>query len=140
MERANKMNRTRITRALISIGLLLLIATVSPAQKPSENSVSDGQAIQRVPLIAPNTVVRDDELAIANQRLAKALDTLEKAERLVTALEAENAALRRLNAVNEQILTAKETVISEQIKLIEIYKKQSGRKISFLFGLVKIRY
>ena len=77
---------------------------------------------------------------LCEQRLLKALDALEKAERLVTALEAENAALRRLNAVNEQILVAKETVISEQIKLIEIYKKQSGRKISFLFGLVKIRY
>ncbi len=134
------MNRTRITRALTLIGLLLLIATVSPAQRPSENSVSGGQAIQRVPLTAPNTVVRDDELAIANQRLAKALDALEKAERVITALEAENAALRRLNAVNEQILVAKETVISEQIKLIEIYKKQSGRKISFLFGLIKVRY
>ncbi|MBK8150849.1 MAG: hypothetical protein IPK58_22260 [Acidobacteria bacterium] len=134
------MNRTRIMPALTLIGLLLLIATVSPAQTQSENSVSDSQTIQRVPLTAPNTVVRDDELAIANQRLAKALDALDKAERVITALEAENAALRRLSAVNEQILTAKETVISEQIKLIEIYKKQSGRKISFLFGLVKIRY
>ncbi len=83
------------------------------------------------------TLATDD---LCEQRLLKALDALDKAERLVTALEAENAALRRLNAVNEQILTAKETVISEQIKLIEIYKKQSGRKISFLFGLVKIRY
>ena len=134
------MNRTRITPALTLIGLLLLIATVSPAQTQNENSVSDSRTIQRVPLTAQNIVVRDDELAIANQRLAKALDALEKAERVITALEAENAALRRLSVVNEQILTAKETVISEQIKLIEIYKKQSGRKISFLFGLVKIRY
>ena len=134
------MKRTRIMPALILIGLLLLIATVSPAQTQSENSVSDFQPIQRAPRIALNTVALDDELAIANRRLAKALDALEKAERVITALEAENAVLRRLNAVNEQILTAKETVIGEQVKLIEIYKKQSGRKISFLFGLIKVRY
>ncbi len=93
-----------------------------------------------MPPIAPNTVVRDDELAIANQRLSKALDALDKAERLIATLDAEIAARKRLDAVNEEILAAKNAVIAEQVKLIEIYKKQSGRKISFLFGLVKIRY
>ena len=87
--------------------------------------------------VIPATSATDD---VCEQRLLKTLDALEKTERLVSALEAENAAIRRLNAVNEQILTAKETIIGEQVKLIEIYRKQSGRKISFFFGLVKVRY
>ena len=88
----------------------------------------------------PATPATDDELAIANQRLAKALDALEKAERLIAALEAEILARKRLDATNEEILTAKNAVIAEQAKMIELLKKQTGRKISFLFGVIKIRY
>lgn len=88
----------------------------------------------------PATSATDDELAIANQRLAKALDALEKAERLIAALDAEILARKRLDATNEEILTAKNAVIAEQAKMIELLKKQTGRKVSFLFGLVKVRY
>lgn len=133
------MKRIQMLPGLISIVLLLLIATVSPAQTPSGNSANGFQPTQRAPLTVQNTVVRDDELAIANQRLAKALDALEKAEKLIAALEAEIAARKRLDAVNDELLATKNAVIAEQTKLIEVYKKQSGRKISFLFGLVKVR-
>ena len=97
--------------------------------------VSNGANAIRTP-----SATDDDALAIANQRLAKTLDALEKAERLIKTLEAEIEARKRLDQVNEEIIEAKNGMILEQAKLIEIYKKQSGRKVSFLFGLVKIRY
>lgn len=133
------MNRIQMTLGAILIilaGLIPAFSQETPKISSAENSASTRRALNGASVI-PVSCATDD---LCEQRLLKALDALEKAERLVTALEAENAALRRLNAVNEQILVAKETVISEQIKLIEIYKKQSGRKISFLFGLIKVRY
>ena len=132
---------TRITMqigaiVIILAGLIPAFSQETPKISSAENSASTRRASNGASVI-PVSCATDD---LCEQRLLKALDALEKAERLVTALEAENAALRRLNAVNEQILTAKEAVIAEQVKLIEIYKKQSGRKISFLFGLIKVRY
>lgn len=77
---------------------------------------------------------------MCDQRLAKTLDALEKAEKLIAALDAEIAARKRLDEVNGQLLVSKEAIIAEQSKMIEILRKQTGRKISFLFGIVKIRY
>lgn len=72
--------------------------------------------------------------------MLKALDALDKAERVIAALEAEIAARKRLDAVNEEILAAKTAVIAEQAKMIDLLKKQTGRKVSLFFGLVRIRY
>lgn len=59
---------------------------------------------------------------------------------MIAALEAEIAARKRLDGVNAEILAAKNAVIAEQEKLIGLLKKQTGRKVSLFFGLVKIRY
>jgi len=59
---------------------------------------------------------------------------------VIAALEAEIAARKRLDAVNEEILAAKDAVIAEQAKMIGLLKKQTGRKVSLFFGLVKVRY
>lgn len=59
---------------------------------------------------------------------------------MIAALEAEIAARKRLDAVNEEILAAKNAVIAEQSKMIDLLRKQAGRKVTLFFGLVKVRY
>lgn len=138
------MKKIPILRALILMILAVATQTFSQEPIPKTSSVAVSASIQRVSngesVIRTSAATDDDALAIANQRLAKALDALEKAERLIKALEAEIAARKRLDQVNQEIIEAKNGLILEQSKLIEIYKKQSGRKVSLLFGLVKIRY
>lgn len=57
----------------------------------------------------------------------------------VRALKAKAAALEELNDLNTQIIAKKDETIAEQKKLIEIYEKRKGTRISFLWGLIKIR-
>jgi Tfp pilus assembly protein PilX len=90
--------------------------------------------------VAAFSQTTEEQLATANQRLVKTLDNLEKAESLIKTLESEIEARKRLEATNNEIIKAKDNVIEEQKKLIEIYKSQSQRKIQFLWGLVKIRF
>lgn len=82
----------------------------------------------------------EDDLKVANQRLVKTLDALDKAELLIASLKQENEALTRLNAINGQIQTAQAKTIEAQKAEIEIYKAKSQRKISLLWGIIKIRY
>lgn len=129
-------------RTLTTLGAILITAFAGTAiysQQPrtSADSVSSSQTTQPVVITAQRTDALDD---VCEQRLAKTLDALEKTQALVKALEAQIATLNRLNQVNAELLTAKDGIINDQAKLIEIYKKQTGRKISFLFGLVKVRY
>lgn len=140
------MKTTRIWHAAISIILFAAIPTLSQ-ETPRTNTVA-GSALTR-PVSTGASVTQDSPATdparagdddVCNQRLLKALDALEKAERLVAALDAEITSRKKLDAVNAEILKAQDTVIGEQAKLIEILRKQTGRKISFLFGLVKIRY
>ena len=137
------MNKIQITLAMSLIILAGAIPAISQQSTPKTSSVAGSATIRPVSngeSEIPATSATDDELAIANQRLAKALDALEKAERLIAALDAEILARKRLDATNEEILTAKNAVIAEQAKMIELLIKQTGRKVSFLFGLVKVRY
>lgn len=138
------MKTIRTLPALILIILAGLIPAFSQEPIPKISSAENSALIRPVSnganAIRTPSATDDDALAIANQRLAKTLDALEKAERLIKTLEAEIEARKRLDQVNEEIIEAKNGMILEQAKLIEIYKKQSGRKVSFLFGLVKIRY
>lgn len=52
---------------------------------------------------------------------------------LISALQAENASRKEKDAISQGIITA-------QGDLIKILEKQSKRKISFFFGLVKVTY
>lgn len=133
------MKTTRIWHAAISIILFAAIPTLSQ-ETPRTNTVA-GSA-RTVPASSGGNVTAISSATddVCEQRLLKALDALEKAERLVAALDAEITSRKKLDAVNAEILKAQDTVIDEQAKLIEILRKQTGRKISFLFGLVKIRY
>lgn|GEM_PF-6771504 len=55
----------------------------------------------------------------------------------VRALKSQAAALEKLNAINGEIAAKKDEQIAEQKKLIAVYEKRKGTKISFLFGLIK---
>ena len=56
----------------------------------------------------------------------------------VRALKAKTAAFEQLVDLQKQIITRKDETIAEQKKLIEMYEKRKGTRISFLFGLIKI--
>lgn len=116
------------------------IPAYSQASTPKTSTAENSASIQRASNGAseiPASSATDD---VCDQRLVKTLDALDKAERVIAALEAEIAARKRLDGVNAEILAAKNAVIAEQEKLIGLLKKQTGRKVSLFFGLVKIRY
>jgi hypothetical protein len=54
------------------------------------------------------------------------------------ALKDENGTLKKLHAVDKQIIAKKDETIADQKSLIEIYEKRKGLRVSFLFGLIKI--
>lgn len=99
--------------------------------------MSSSQTTQPVSITAQRTDALDD---VCEQRLAKTLDALEKTQELVKAMKAEIAAKDELIAVQRQLLATKDEITAQQAKQIDILKKQTGRKISFFFGLVKVRY
>jgi hypothetical protein len=112
---------------LIRLGMILIIACVltvinSTAQTRPEDSASDSRTIQ-----------------VANERLAKTLDALEKSEALNKTLEALVEKQNQLLALNDEIIKKKESIIADQADLIAIYEKRKGTTISFFFGLIKFR-
>ncbi len=56
----------------------------------------------------------------------------------VRAFKAKTAALEELVGLQKQVIARKDETIAEQAKLIAIYEKRKGTRISFLFGLIKI--
>jgi hypothetical protein len=54
------------------------------------------------------------------------------------ALKSKVSALEQLVNLDNQIIAKKDDAIAEQKKLIDIYEKRKGMRISFLFGLIKI--
>jgi hypothetical protein len=135
--------RVKIQTALWVILITLSSATVILSQETQPISFAkDSVAIPLVPngekaINAPDC---EEELKTANSRLLKTLDALAAAESAVKALHTEIEARKRLDLVNEELLKRKDDIISQQEKLIKILEKETGRKISILFGLIKIRF
>lgn len=119
------MNRNLIK--VLAILILSLSVTVihTTAQQPQTDSANASREIQ-----AART---GDELEICNQRLVKTLDTLEAAENALKAVQKENESRKDLALIQEGI-------IKGQQDLIKILEKQSKKKLSLFFGLVKITY
>jgi len=108
-----------------AITLILLSATAALTQETAQKpSADDFQTISRV----------------NEQRLLKTLDALETAEKALAALQTEITSRERLSAIDAELLKRKDSIIADQEKLIAILQKQTGKKLSILFGLVKIRY
>lgn len=123
--------------------ILIVLAGLIPAlsqETPRTSSAENSAATVRATSGGNDTRATPATDDVCEQRLLKTLDALDKAERVIAALEAEIAARKRLDAVNEEILAAKTAVIAEQAKMIDLLRKQTGRKVSLFFGLVKIRY
>lgn len=55
----------------------------------------------------------------------------------VRAMKAYAAQLEKLAGVQSAIIAKKDEQILEQKRLVEIYEKRRGTKLSFLFGLIK---
>ena len=137
-------HKTIATRLMLILILVCgLTAINSTAQTSRIDSVKNSAPTQAAVNGANSTSVTigdcDEDLRVANQRLAKTLDALEKAESLIQSLQAENVKRKELNDLNNSIIEKKDSVIAGQQKLIETYEKQKGTELSFFFGLIKFR-
>lgn len=133
----------RITKTLPLIILIILSGAIQilSQEVPKINSAESSVTIRPVLNgVKPTNADCESDLQTANQRLLKTLDALEKAESLIKMLESEIEARKRLETINNQIIAAKDSQISEQKKLIEILEKQSGRKLKILWGIISVRF
>jgi hypothetical protein len=113
----------RIMRTLILALFLVLTAAIG-----NQISAQSGDGGVRT---TPATQSVSDELRDCSQMLDQSI-----AE--VRALKAKVAALEQLNGLNGQIIVKKDETIADQAKLIGIYEKRKGLRVSFLFGLIKV--
>lgn len=136
--------RIKIQTLLWAVLITLSTVTAIHSQETQPiNSAAVSASIQVATNGAKQTSVKNDcetELSEANQRLLKTLDALEKAERAISALQAELKARESLDKINDDLLIKKDEIIKNQADLIKILEKQSGRKLSIFFGLIKVRY
>ncbi len=116
----------------IRLFIILAIALIGILQP----SAATAQQTDSASVFRTTPLVND----VCAQRLDKTLDALEKCEAVNEAKTKENAAVRQLNALNEQIISQQKAVIENQDKLIVILTKQTRRKFSLLFGLIKVTY
>lgn len=134
-----------LKRILIKLSLILIVVCVTTViNTKSQTPIDSANGSARTALVGNGeklTTARDcdDALKVANQRLAKTLDALEQAETVINTLQKELSTRKNLDAVNESLITKKDKIIEGQQKLIEVYEKQKGLTVSFLFGLIKIR-
>ena len=112
----------RIMRILILTVLLILTAGIASQISAQSN---DGGAR------TTQTTASADELRDCSQMLDQSI-----AE--ARALKAKVTALEQLVNLDNQIIAKKDETIGEQKKLIDLYEKRRGTRISFLFGLIKI--
>ena len=87
------------------------------------------------------------ELVECNQKLDTAAriinrqtDESKAKDKAIEALKAEIAARESLDKINNELLAKKDEIIKNQADLIKILEKETGRKISFFWGIIKIRY
>lgn len=138
----------RITKILQLIILILVFGAI-PALSQQTSLNQNSAAETATTALAKNGLSEtritsapdcEEDLRISQQRLAKTLDNLEKAESLIATLNSEIEARKRLETTNNQIIAAKDNVIEEQKKLISILEKQSQRKLKVLWGLISVRF
>lgn len=124
----------RVQKTLWIILILPLIGTVQTLQAQTQPTDS-AAAIRKIQVVG-----NGDDCKVCNGRLEKVLLDLEAAEKAIEALKTLITARERLDAINTEIIAKKDGIIKSQADLIQILERQTGRKISFLWGIVKIRY
>lgn len=113
--------RQTILIVLLTFFAILITSTAVFSQetlKTSSASVSQ--------TIAPAKSGGSDTDDVCEQRLLKALDTLEKAERALSSSLAENQSRIQLDKLKDQWIAVKDSIIQEQAKLISLL--QSTKK------------
>lgn len=73
-------------------------------------------------------------------RCAKCFAESEAKDLLISAQAAQITAQKELLITKDLIISQQKELLAQSEKLVEIYKSKSQRKISFLFGLIKVRY
>lgn len=63
---------------------------------------------------------------------------LEQSLAEIRALRSHSAALQALATANEEVIRKLQFQIEEQRKLIELYERRKGIRVSIFFGLLKI--
>ena len=121
----NKILKTLMPRLVILFGAILIPITVT-AQ--TQSSAPDFQTTQAAP--------SGDDCTIANQRLVKTLDALDKSENEKKTLEVENLVLKRLEVINASFLAAKDQMLKSKDGELTVLRNLKCSKTSFLFGLI----
>lgn len=115
------MRKTLISQVLILIALFVATAASSAAQMPTTDSAD-----------ATRTTQPAQSGDVCERRLEKVLADLDAADRLIAALRAEIESRKTKELIDRGVIEAQE-------KLIALYEKRRGTKISLLFGLITVR-
>jgi hypothetical protein len=108
---------------LLAIFAILLIATALHSTATAQ-TVSASDSRMTVPATNGVASTADD---VCEQRLLKALDALDKAEKALAFATSEIDARVRLDALKDQLIAVKDTIISAQDELIKrLQKKDTG--------------
>lgn len=103
--------------------ILTLGIAVHSQETPINGSVSASQPTVR----ASSTSDCFKDLEIANARLLKALDGLDKAGGVIASFQAEREAYKRLLDLDKQLLAVKDLIIAEQDKMIKLLGKPKSQ-------------
>lgn len=126
------------TRTLLLIIITLSFAAIAVNGQTPTNVSQPTDSADDTRTTQPAT--NGGECADCNQRLLKALNDLDAADAALAAKEEE---LKRVYAIvdaQQSLIKRREEIEAAQDKQIELLKKKAARKVSILFGLIKIHY
>jgi hypothetical protein len=127
------MQRT-IQIKLSMIFIILLIATALHSAATAQSvSASDSRATALAPSGVSSGLRSSASDDVCEQRLNKALDALDKAEKALNFALSEIEARKQLDALKDQYIAVKDLIIAEQDKLI----KRLTKKDDSVWGRVK---
>lgn len=114
------MQRKRIQLLILSLTAIAALATATSAQSASGGAATT-QTTQN-----------------ANRDLSDCVQMLDQSIAETRALRSQSAALQALATANEEVIRKLQFQIEEQRKLIELYERRKGIRVSIFFGLLKI--
>lgn len=126
------------TRTLLLIIITLSFAAIAVNGQTQTNVSQPTDSAGDTRTTQPAT--NGGECEVCSQRLLKALNDLDAADAALAAKEAE---LKRVYAIvdaQQSLIKRREEIEAAQDKQIELLKKKAARKVSILFGLIKIHY
>ncbi len=113
-----------LRRLQITLLTLCTILTLGIAAH-SQETLTNGSVSATQPTVRASDCFKD--LEIANARLLKALDGLDKADGVIASFQAEREAYKRLLELDKQLLAIKDLIIAEQDKMIKLLGKPKSQ-------------